>query len=264
MASDGFRETTASLVASSKEYQVLIWETAPGTTLDMLMSKAWRRKQDDASICACIWQVGDWLRRLHKSSNGQLEVLDFSEFQESLSYHRKSLGPSLQSYLDIAERTFDQTMRKTGTSLFNIPIARIHGDMTPPNILWSSNQNRLHVVDFEHFDVDFVMRDLVAFLSTIRAKAFQPWFKVSQLRRWERSFWKGYGIASEELCVATDSLTTAWLFYWFLPRYRGEISEQQLPGFVARSIYTLILEGVMAKHVSRQYGANAANAHVLS
>lgn len=98
---------------------------------DRLNIRAWRRRVD-----AACFSAGRWLRRWHDAHSGRADLGTL-------------LGEYLHSrpgYLDLLDGDTRESLVQRVASLGSGPVAAVHGDFTPLNVLWAPE--RLTVLDF--------------------------------------------------------------------------------------------------------------------
>jgi hypothetical protein len=227
-------------LASSELHHVIVWDLVVGVDLDhRIMKDRWIRRRSSEPLMA-LERFGAWLALLHRHTPSLQSQVDLAEILRVLDAYAPQSGHP--AYVADAARFLQLAIDYLGTNHVSVPRGLTHGDPSLRNVLWSAQEERTSIVDFEHAGTRPIVHDLVVTLSSLRAKLLNPLVRNATVLRWEQAFWRGYGPVPTSTRLLTEALAAAWSFYWFLPRILNHMRTQSRGKRAATVFYRRFFE----------------------
>jgi len=236
----------------ARSRNTIVWEFFPGASLDSIVKQVWTDSREGGSSQA-LRDAGAWLKRLHESSSSGDGSVDLAESVDALLRYRQTLPQKLHRYIDTALHFLELAVTRLKTDRVYVPQSFTHGDFSLPNMLWDRTAERLAIIDFEHARERVIVHDLVVLLCNLRVKFLNPVISASAIERLEASFWDGYGRIAPELEILVNSLTSAWVFYHFIPKISQDRKSQGWLKRILLTAYEKFFQETLAAEASRRF-----------
>jgi thiamine kinase-like enzyme len=239
--------------AIARSSNTIVWELLPGMPLDSMIKQVWSAGTRERGGSKALRDAGAWLKQLHESSSGAPVSLDLVDSITALVRYRQTLPQALHRHIDTALNFLELAVTRLKADRVSVPRSFTHGDFSLPNMLWHPATRRLAIVDFEHACERASVHDLIVLLCNLRVKFLNPMVSSSVVNRLEASFWEGYGKIAPELEILVNSLTSAWIFYHFIPKISQELKHQGWMQRIWITAYEKCFQEKLAAGVSRRF-----------
>jgi glycosyltransferase involved in cell wall biosynthesis len=232
--------------------RTLVFEEVNGLRLDRFANWVWPGARRARSMEGALYQAGEWLRSVHKSSSHGCVTIELTEVLEALRSLIRSKQLESTPYADWALKAFERLNLDLGphTSV-HIPVALNHGDFSLPNLIWDRDCEQLWVVDFELAARKAILHDLCTMVFVLRKPLLYPLTSQFVVRLFEGAFWAGYGAISEDLFAWVNALVTARLFYHTLPRLRAWRERKGRWAGIKASLYAQMFQPFLIQRILR-------------
>jgi glycosyltransferase involved in cell wall biosynthesis len=236
----------------SIDNRTLVFEAVNGLRLDRFVNWVWPGARRARSMEAALYQAGEWLRSVHKSSSHGCLTIEFVEVVEALRSLIRSKQLQSTPYADGALKALEVlNLDLSPRTSLHVPVALNHGDFSLPNLIWDRDCEQLWVVDFEMAARKAILHDLCTMVFELRKPLLYPLTSAFVVRLCESAFWAGYGAISEDLFAFVNALATARLFYHTLPRLRAWHERRGPWAGIKASLYTQIFQPFLVQRILR-------------
>jgi hypothetical protein len=229
-------------LGKSIEKRIFVSVEVKGTRLDHLMK--WSR-WDESRAKSCeiaMFRAGALLRKAHERSFQRIETVDPLEVMQKIRNYLRVKGLESTKYATLALKPVEAARQQLrGRAKLNVPFALNHGDFSLPNLIWDSINRRIWLVDFELSGYKTILHDLGTIIFSLRANLMNPLASHTTLN-FERAFWAGYGLISEDIIAFVNAVASSRIFYYLFPKLLTRRERRGWLAGVTASAYRALFE----------------------
>ena len=211
--------------------RTVVWEEAEGVPLIRLIKRSRWRRSVESSGARWLFRAGSWLKNIHRESQQGVETIDLRNLINLARDFSQQECAKASAYDRVVPKVLETALPEIGsTGIFHVPVALTHGDFCLSNLIGTSADQNLAVIDFELSGIRPIYHDLFALTYELRSQFLNPIIPKAVIRSWEESFWAGYGSVSSEIRVFVKTLALARIFYYDFFRL---LTRRQRKGWIA-------------------------------
>ncbi len=236
------------------EGRTLVFEEVSGMGVDRLTRRAWPWKVRLKSAEAALFHAGAWLRNLHQSSSRKWETVFPIEVlqQGRRMFDLRTAESAYHERLSL--QALEAACRQIGPRTpIRVSVSMNLGEFSLQNLLWDGEKEHLWVMDFGLTSYRSTLHDLSTMVYDLRRRLFHPLTSPRVIRRFEQSFWTGYGSIAANLRLLVNAVATYCLFDQSLPSICNAYPRRNFAGRIRSTVYRRLFQPFMISRILRAH-----------